>query len=356
MYSALTFDAILKRMLDRVSARYDKREGSIKWDSLAPAAAEFYNAYVLLEAALMEMFADTATRNFLIKHCLERGITPKPAGYAIVKGEFTPSDIEIPIGSRFSHEDLNYAVTEKISDGLYYLKCETIGSVANGVTGQLIPINYINGLQTAHIVEVSIVGEDEEDTESLRRRYFESLKSEAFGGNRIDYQQKILSIAGVGQVKIYSASQWNGGGTVKCVILDSDDNIPTEELVEEVQTIIDPEANSGEGSGLAPIGHFVTIVAAYNTPVDVSFNLTYAKGYSWEVVKSDVQQVIDEYLEELNKGWSETDKIRVRIAHIESRILDVTGVLDIQDTTINGKAENLSVDKDSIVTRGTVNG
>lgn len=356
MYKELTFNAILERMLDRISSTKDKREGSQVYDALAPTAVELFNAYILLQGVLMEMFPDTATRNYLIKHCAERGLTPKPASPATVEGEFTPTNLEIPIGARFSHEDLNYKVTKKIADGSYELECETLGTIGNGVTGRLIPIDYVEGLQTANIVKLSIPGEDDEDTESLRARYFASINSEAFGGNKIDYEQKILSISGVGQVKVYSASQWNGGGTVKCVIVDSDDHVPTEELVDEVQTIIDPEGNYGEGNGIAPIGHFVTIVGAYNTVINITASFTYKRDYSWDKVKENVKTAIDNYLASLNERWSGLDKIRVRISHIESAILNVEGILDIQNTSINGKEENLAVDKDSLVSRGTING
>lgn len=371
MYEDLTFDAILKRMLEKVAAKYDKREGSVIWDALAPASVEFQNFYVILQGVLMEMFADTATRNFLIKHCAERGISPKPASYATVTGRFTPTTVEIPIGSRFSHEDFNYVVTKRVLDGEYQLRCETIGSGANLITGQLIPIDYINGLETAEITEVTFLGEDEEDTETLRARYFDSINSEAFGGNKIDYKRKILSMEGVGGVKVYSGSEWNGGGTVKCVIQDSAYSVPSEELVDKIQTEIDPEliapdgfltdetdyaVGSGTGDGWAPIGHFVTIVGANETIVNIETMLVYKSGYTWESVKADVKTAVDNYLGDLNESWADSDTIRVRISQLESRMLSVTGVLDIRDTTINGKAENLEVDKDSLVLRGTING
>lgn len=356
MYNSLKFSQILERMLNRVSSKYDKREASMIYDALAPAAVELFNAYWYMQGVLNEMFPDTATRTYLIKHCAERGITPKPAGNAIVMGEFTPTNLEIAIGTRLSHEDLNYKVTEKIADGLYELQCETAGSVANGVTGRLIPIDYVQGLQTANILDVIIPGEDEESTADLRARYFAAINSEAFGGNKKDYQDKILSVSGVGQVKVYSAHEWNGGGTVKCVIAGSDDRKASKKIVEEVQTFIDPEINAGEGVGIAPIGHFVTIVSAYETTIDITASLTYKSGYSWEKVKDNVKTAINTYLANLNARWSELDKIRVRIAHIESAILGVEGILDIHSTTINGKEENLAVDKDSLVIGGTING
>ena len=356
MYEAETAELILLRMLARVPAKFDKREGSIIWDSTSPASIELQNFYIALDTVLSEVFADTASREYLIRRAAERGIAPKAATYAIVKGQFTPSTLEIPLGTRFSHEDYNYTVIKKVEDGIYNLQCETIGAEVNGITGQLIPIDYVPGLETAEILEVSILGENEEETETLRARYFASLQAEAFGGNKIDYKTKILSLPGVGGVKIYSGAQWNGGGTVKAVIIDSDKGVPTSALVEQVQTAIDPETNSGEGVGVAPIGHFVTVVGAYDTVVDIEMSLTYDVGVTWNNVKTKVEAAIDSYFNSLNANWQNTDKITIILARLESYILNVEGIVDIRGTKLNGKEENLAVDKDSLVSRGTING
>ena len=356
MYEAETQELILARMLARVSSKYDKREGSIIYDATAPASVEFQNFFIELDTVLSEVFADTASREYLIKRCAERGITPKPASYAVVQASFTPTTLEIPIGTRFSHDDYNYTVIKKLEDGIYNLQCETIGSEVNGITGQLIPIDYVQGLTTAEIIEVSILGEDEEDTENLRARYFASLQAEAFGGNKIDYKNKILSISGVGGVKIYSGADWNGGGTVKAVIIDSDKGVPTFELVNQVQTAIDPETNQGEGVGIAPIGHFVTVIGAYDTVINIECDLTYADGHSWSTLKTKIEEAVDNYFTSLNANWQNTDKITIILARLESYILQVDGLIDIQNTKLNGKEENLVVDKDSLVSRGTING
>lgn len=356
LYEEQTQELILQRMLERVPAKFDKREGSIIWDATAPASVELQNFYIALDTVLNEVFADTASREYLIKRCAERGITPEEATYATVIGQFTPASLEIPIGSRYSHEDYNYIVTDYISDGYYHLQCETIGSAPNGTTGKLIPIDYVSGLETAEIVEVVIPGEDEEDTEALRARYFQSVKTDAFGGNKVDYKTKVKAISGVGGVKIYSGADWNGGGTVKVVIINSDYGVPSSELVDNVQTQIDPETNMGEGVGIAPIGHFVTVMGAYDTVVNITMDITYDSTTSWGNVKVSVFNAIDSYFATLNKSWESISNIIVRIAHIESRILDIPGIVDVQNTTLNGKAENLSVDKDSLVSRGTFNG
>lgn len=391
MYENEIQSVILSRMLDKVNAKFDKREGSIIWDALAPAAVEFENFYYLLTAVLDEVFADTASRPYLIRRCAERGITPKEASPATVRAEFTPTNIELNVGrDRFSHEEFNYIVKKKESDGVYLLECETDGVEPNGILGQLIPIGYVSNLETAYITEIVIPGEDEEDTQSLRNRYMTSLKSEAFGGNKEDYYNKISSIAGVGGVKVYSGSEWNGGGSVKIVFIDSKYDSPSLQFIEEIQEIIDPTclartvngeitenqdpentdqgestdgggSGDGSGDGIAPIGHIVTIIGANTTYVDVELSLDYANGYSWDKVKTDVEAKIDSYFESLNKTWaSPQGELRVRISQIESNVLDVPGIIDIHDTTIGTKdipmsGANIAIDKDSIVKRGNVN-
>ena len=51
--------------------------------------------------------------------------------------------MDIPIGSRFSLETLNYVAVERIAKGQYKMQCETIGTAGNTLFGTLIPIEYI---------------------------------------------------------------------------------------------------------------------------------------------------------------------------------------------------------------------
>jgi len=346
----MTYEEILQRMLDRVPNNIDKREGSIIFNALAPAAVELTQMYIEVQRILNEGFADTASRPYLIKRAAERGITPEPATAAVVKGEF---NIDVPIGSRFSLDDLNYVVVEKISKGVFKLQCETIGSKPNSYLGTLIPIDYIDGLTNAEVTEILIPGEDEEETEVFRERYFRSFDPQSYGGNIADYKQKTKSIPGVGSVKVYPV--WNGGGTVKLVIIDSEYQKPSSELVDQVQTLIDPVQNQGQGLGIAPIGHVVTVEEVKERVVNISTNITYQQGWQWEDIKPYIEEAIDEYFLELIKEWEDVDII-IRISQIETRILGIEGVIDVGNTEINGIAENLVLESDEIPVRGEISG
>lgn len=349
MYESVTYDLILKRMLDAVPNDVDKREGSIIFDALAPAALELVNMYVQLDNVLNETFADTASREFLVRRASERGITPEPATKAILKGQF---NIDIPIGSRFSLEKLNYAAIERISTGVYRMECETPGTGGNRQLGKLIPIDYIEGLTSAKLTELLMPGEDEEDTEVFRKRYLDSLTSLAFGGNQADYKQKVSAIDGVGGVKVVPTPM--GGGTVGLILKSADMGAPSSTLLSEVKEAVDPTDQSGKGVGIAPIGHKVYVMGAQWVTVNIAFSITYQSGWNWAMVGPSAEKAIDGYFLELCTRWPEDGDIVVRLSQIEMRLLNLKGVLDVTGTTLNGSAQNLLLSEGKLPKRGTV--
>lgn len=349
MFEPITFQVLMNEMLAAVPEELDKREGSIIWNALAPAAVELQNAYIQLDMILNQTFADTAEQEFLSRRCQERGIKRRGATRATLKGEF---NIDVPIGSRFNLDMLNYQVKEKISDSVYKLECETPGAEGNSYFGPLTPIQYIKGLLWGRLTELLIPGEDIEDDESLRKRYYQSLNSQAYGGNIEDYKQKVNGIPGVGGVKVFPV--WNGGGTVKLVIISSEYGVPTAELVNEVQTIIDPVQNGGKGFGVAPIGHVVTVKGVRAEPVSIESNFVFQEGWSVADAQPYLEETAASYFQELARQWEDSESLIVRISQLESRMLDLDCVVDIANTRLNGAAANLVLDPEAIPTLGEV--
>lgn len=349
MYENMTFEVILQRMLDKVPNTIDKREGSIIYNALAPAAVELQNMYIEFDWILNQSFADTAQRDYLIRRCAERGIIPEPATKAILQGNF---NIDIPIGSRFSLNNLNYKVIEKIANGVFKMECETVGEIGNQTLGTLIPIDYIDGLTSAELTAVLIPGEDEEDTEVLRQRYLNSFETNPYGGNKQDYIQKTNTLPGVGSTKVTPI--WNGGGTVKLTILDSDFNKASSALIDTVQEAIDPSSSPGQGLGIAPIGHIVTVDTATEVIVNITTTVTLDTGYTWGMVEPDVLAAMEAYMLEIRTDWANQNQSYVRIAQIETRMLAIEGIIDISGTKINGSAQNLTLNNYEIPVLGAV--
>ena len=207
---------------------------------------------------------------------------------------------------------------------------------ANGVTKE----EYIYGLKTANITEIAIYGENDEDTESLRSRYFGSFEEKAYGGNKKDYQDKTLAISGIGAVKV--SPVWNGAGTVKLTILSSVFGKASNTLIENVQNIFDPNKN-GMGDGIAPIGHIVTVDTVTEVAVNINATITYDNGYNWATCREQINAAVEKYLLSLRKEWSDSTELVVRIAQIDAAMLSVQGVIDVTGTTVNSKAQNLTL-------------
>lgn len=342
----MTFAFLLGRMLEQVPNTVDKREGSVIYDALAPAAAELTKAYMELDVVMDETFVDTASLQYLMLRCKERGIAIQGETAALVRGLVSPSSLELPMGTRFSCESIHYSVIEKTEMGMYHLRAETLGSSGNLYSGLLVPLAFVDGLESAQIESLLIPGEDGDSADSLCEKYYASIEGEAFGGNIADYQEKVNALPGVGGVKVYPA--WYGGGTVRLVILASDHAPPSEALVSEVQTAVDPEGNHGQGLGFAPIGHAVTVVAVAAQDVSVRSNITFVAKWAFMDAKNHIEAVIRAYFLELAEQWANSETIVVRIAQLETRILALPFVLDIADTTLNGQAKNLFLHADCI--------
>lgn len=356
MFEGKTFEVILEDMLSRIPSTLDKREGSVIYDALAPVAAELAQIYAEMDAVLDETFADTASINYLSRRVVERGLTRILATKAIMKGEFTPTSLEIPIGTRFSCDQLNYAVTEKISAGTYKLECETAGSDGNNHLGQLIPIDYITGLETATITEVLVPAREDETADELRERYFETMTSQSYGGNVADYKEKTKSVEGYPVAACKITPVWNGGGTVKVTILDGEYNAPSQALIDAIQNALDPVGHSGQGYGLAPIGHVVTVDGGTDVTVNITATITYVSGWSWASAGDYIKAAVDKYFEQLAETWENESALVVRLAMVDAAILSAEGVLDVSGTRLNGSAANLNLTSSQIPLRGTING
>ena len=348
MYEDVTFEEILERILDRIPDSVDKREGSIIYDAIAPAALELAQMYIELDVVLSESFGDSASRDYLIRRAAERGIKPTPATKAIVKSEF---NVEVGLGTRFNLGSLNYVVIKPITQTQYKLQCESFGRIGNQSSGTLIPIDYVDGLESAKVTELLIPGEDEEETEAFRKRYFDSFESKAYGGNVDDYLNKTNSIAGVRATKVTPV--WNGGGTVKLTILNSEFEKASTELIQTVQKTIDPKQDA-KGVGIAPIGHIVTVDTVQEVVVNITTSITFQDGHNFNAMKQQITNKISEYLLEIRKEWAKQDTSTVRIAQIEAKIVSLNGIVDIENTKINGSTSNLILTKYQVPKMGGV--
>ena len=150
MFEYNTYEVLVKSALSRVSNDIDKREGSMVFNGVAPSMAELAQLFIGLDFVFKATYLLTAPREYLIKRASDRNMAPKPASPAVFRAE---CNIEVPLGTRFSCEDINFVVTARMEEAdtedavSLAVTCEKAGALGNGYTGQLIPVEYVNGLR-----------------------------------------------------------------------------------------------------------------------------------------------------------------------------------------------------------------
>lgn len=345
--TAFSFDGILQRALSSVSDTLDKRTGAIIYDALAPTAGELAQAYIELQIWKDQVYILTATGENLDKLGDQYGITRQAATQAQRLGQLIDTNdtlVNVPIGSRFSVPEssatITYYVSEYQSTGVPVLICEQAGTQGNEYSGDILPLFNIDTLKTAKITGTLQPAQDNEDDDTYRERIIERINQKSFGGNIQDYIELFADeISGTSKPKVYPV--WNGGGTVKISVLDSEYNPITDEFKQQIKEYIDPEEYTGQGIGTAPIGHKVTIDTPEKSLVNISANVT-LEDVTVGQIQSSVEEYLEEYFLETRKTWVDYDTIRIFVSQIIANILKVQGVQNVTDVTLNEQSEDLA--------------
>lgn len=364
-----SYEALLKYHLDRIPGTYDKREGSVIFNAVAPVCFELSNLYLKLKTYTDLIFIDTTVGSYLDRLVLQNGVTRNLANAAVRLAQF---DTEIPIGTMFIKDNVQFTATRLVMfvdkpDGTrlwqYQLTANDAGIIGNVTNGTLTAMNRISGLGLAEIIGTVRSGNDDETDEALRQRYIDNVTDIPYGGNQADYRQTVSKMDGVGEVKVIPV--WNGPGTVKVIITGVDANgyptVPTNDeidnyLVNRIQENLDPIPQQMGGSqypgiGIAPIGHLVTVVPVENRTIDIVANVTLNNPPS--DLQMNAEQTIKDYLNSVNTNWDLIDVV-IRVSQISNRLLDLDGIIDIGDVTVNGELVNLTLSDTEIATFGSL--
>ena len=330
-YEEYTYEYLLSRVLNRITTEYpniDTREGSMIYNAVAPAALELAIMYTELENVWNEGFMSTASRWGKIEKCREQGLDigvleSSPGKF---QGEF---NVEVQIGSRWNLDLHNYIVESyvgKNADGNheYVMLCETYGSSANSVTGDLTPIDYTNTeLKLAKITDCLIEGENEATDEEIDAYYYNHVNGRITDGNVAQYESWCEEFDGIGRYKIFPL--WNGNNTVKVSVLSTSNEVASSELIGEFQNYLDPGEN-GMGDGVAPIGAFVTVSTASPVALSVKVSVIPAAGRAI----GSIDDVCRAYFAECAYTTN-----TVKVLELVAKILALPWVDDITDYSLS---------------------
>ena len=351
---AQNYDYWLNLMLDNVPNDIDKREGSIIYDAVAPAAMVSAQQSLSLANIIRETYIKTAQGEFLDYRAVEHGTSRYAATSAEVKAKFNDDDgnpVNVEVGDRFAsiaESPIFYTVINTNDDGTAEMQAEEAGTSANSYIGQVLPVTPNDNLAWAEITEVTIPARDEETDDHLRARLLNSNSWVSYGGNVADYLDMTSKISDVGATQVYPT--WDGPGTVKLVILNNDLMPASSTLVKKVKEEIDPEESTTQGYGLAPIDHRVTVTAPETFKVDIAMNVTIADSASDDIIKANIKTSLEEFFKSLRKDWSIVNptvgrgySMIIYRSKILSRVMMIEGVANATMPRLNGKDEDLQL-------------
>lgn len=345
------YETVLEEMREKVKGDIQTGEGTLVNFALAPAAAEFEELYSNLEVADENSSPLTCDREHLLIFGTDDNIPIKKATAAIWLATFN-EDFEI--SERFECGDLTYISIQKVSEGKYYLQCETTGIEGNTKPDEeLLPIEFISETIEGELTELVEAAADEEETEVYRERYLAEKKTEfSMSGNRAAYKKLITSQPGVAAVKMVRVTSERK--RINAYILSSLFGKPTDDVVSAVQQVIDPIGQQGDGAGEAPWWHVVDIYPVEETTVNIGATFTIDDTHTFERIEENLKAAVDELFIELSKTWEDEDHIIVRTLRVAEKLGHVDGVIDVQNLKLNGSEDNLTLGAYAIPVRGVI--
>ncbi len=355
-------NTILARMKAAVAAiapDLDLSEGSYIHDSLAPSAIELALAAMWAQQVLIRGFASTTFGAYLDLRAEEHGVTRLAAVAAKGTVTFTgtPGTV-VPLGTRVSTASAGgtaavvFATDAEVTVGVGGTVNAAVTAVTAGSSGNVVAasITFISsaiaGIASVTNAAPTTGGADAETDATLLTRYLQKVRNPSSSGNKADYINWAMEVAGVGGASVVPL--WNGAGTVKVAILKADKTSADAALVTAVQNYIDPAPGNGEGK--APIGATVTVVAATAVQINVTATLTIAAGYDAASVKAAAEANIEAYLKSL--AFAQDND--VLFARVGNAIIDTVGIQDYAGLQVNGGVANIVIANTEVAVKGVI--
>lgn len=351
MYAARTQEEILTELKELYNGNEILVEGTFAFDVFSSNAIEFAKFSLELAECYKNAFLHTCANEYLDLHAEQVGITRRAAKCAVGEVKVTGNGT-VNKGAFFSTVgNVRFIATETVEisgSGYVPIEAESAGAAGNVAANTIIriPMN-IAGIREVTNELATFDGYDLEDDETLRERCLIKLRSPGVSGNPAHYRDWALSVVGVGAARVQRC--WNGAGTVKVVIADSNLNEANVLLLERVNNFIQE---------MRPVGAIVTVVSAEILPVDISFEVV------GNLDEDNFKIAVDNHFKKLvqenlftveNDGTFETfgQKCYVSLAQI-NHLLIANGADDIKNLTLNNSAENINLKIDEIPKLGEI--
>lgn len=348
MFELNTYDVLMEQMLEDEPDGINTQEGTLIYNACAKMGLKLEEVYIALEYLHRNTSFATMDDEHIIEYAGESGIERKSATQAVLLGKFHQN---IEVGSRFTLNDLNYIVIERMEDYSCKVQCETAGKEGNAYLGELSPITYIADWKGGQLTKILIPAEDEESIAAVKEKLRRSFRSKSFSGNRAAYQEMFDDFAGIGGCKIRRKRK--DDIFIRITVIDSEFHVPSPEFIQTIQNEVDPEEDHGNGVGLAPIDHYVLVEAVEAFRVDITAHIEFGQGYAKEDLLSYIEKAVDEYFLSLAQKWEDEKILTVRAFEVIVYLSKIEGIVDATSVMVNGM-ESIALEENQIPVRGEI--
>lgn len=345
------YETILSRMQDEFTslAGFSPDDASDIGIRLKVLAGEIFSLGANVEWLKNQMFTKTATGECLDLHASERGLTRKEANKS--KGTLTFSrasaldyDVEIPQGTVCSlsgTEGIRYVTTQAATLTAGNLTVEVPAESELGGNDKNTGEETIVVMVTPPVGITSVTNEaaftggtDAESDDILRERILESYRNISNGSNKAFYKEEVLKYDGIHSASVIPTAR--GTGTVDIYVAGKGE-LASSDLISTIQNDI---------SNLRELNLDVQVKSPTLVDVDVMMSITLKPGYVFSEVKSECQNAINEFFDNLSIGE------QVIFAAIGHKIFEIEGVKNYSFN--QGSDIDQLIDNDELAVIGTL--
>lgn len=347
-------EEIQQRMMANLPEDIDGMPGGFAWDFTMPTALEKSEMIQFnLVRTLMLMFPAWAWGDWLDLHGQQKGVVRKDASYATgyvtvtgTEGTRLPQGFIVCTAATESTPSVLFSLDEEVlipaggskTVGVTAVEAGTGSNVSAGTI--VIMAQPVTGITSITNSSAVTGGTEVESDEAYRERIEEAyaLSDISFIGNDSDLKRWAKEVAGVGDCIVIPT--WNGPGTIKLALVDSN-GVPctAAKCLEVYNHIISP--NDRQERLLQTGSATLTVVPADTT------SMTYAvTGIELDdttdvaTVKSTFENLLKTYYVEAKEDGE------VRYTKVFALLSDIPGVEDFATFMMNGGTANVSLDEE----------
>ena len=332
MFEQFNEKYILNKLKQNVDNGIDTSEGTFTHDVLSPSANEISRLYSMMDHALSQAFLTKAEGSYLTDKAKEFGVERKGAQKAVGTVRFTGKEgVIITKNSIVSTvSGLQYETVEpkSISVGATFadVKVESLGygKEYNINAFEIKSLNTsISGIEKVENLD-SFVGSSATETDSdLRKRTFQKINYPTASGNANHYREWASEVNGIGAVKVLPT--WNGPGTVKLIILDSQRKAANQALIDNTKAHVEKNR---------PIGATVEVTTARIVNIQIIIDIKQTGSALMEDIKKLLTERVNKYLDTIA---FELEKVSYnKLVAILETLVNEEVVSDYRNVRING--------------------